>query len=546
MSKQRLILVAIIGSFILIGLSGLDYIYHQDEYRWASIVDPFFGDLRSPHPPLPEYLYKFAGRFFGLDYLRIVPFLFGFLNLILLYLTVKKLTGKPAAGLIAAALFTVNIYSVIASLQIDIDGTILPFFVLLGYYAHLYLLENSRSKKYWTLFIVSLIGGFLTKLSFLLFLGTFTAYFIVINFIKSGRNISLRKLLYFLIPAAVLAGIFCLLYAIRFELVIRYAESFSVFNFESRKYFDLVFKIFKSLVWLSPLLSWPLIAGLFDRPIFRKYGFWYMYILINLIFYTIAFDFTTRTIERYFMFLIVPAVIIASEIFYKTLVHYFEFKWTYLVVSILLFVSFAAVIFSSLSEVIPLDPKITYVQRVKSLNFDFLIPFSGGSGPSGFYFLAKFILWSWILCLVFWLAVFFKSKYAKPALWLFLVFSAGYNLLFLNEYLGKSIYGNVPKISKETISYVLENEEVSNVITYYDIGAYYLRRAGKYSSRFYTALSRDYTEKLTTFDGYYMIVDFPAIDKNGRYWKLISRCRLDKRFSDGYLDSYIFNCRNHP
>ncbi len=521
---------------------GLGHIYHQDEYRWASIADPFFGNLESPHPPLSEFLYKLAGKFLGFDYLRAVPILFSFLSLILLYLVVKKLTGKSAAGLIAVGLFIINIYSAIANLQIDIDGALLPFFVLLGYYAYIYLAENPKDKKYWFLFVLSIIGGFLTKLSFILFLVTFIIYFVLNNFVKGEKKINFKKLIYFLVPMVLFAGLFYLLYAIKFGFIIRYAESFNVFNFGSRKYFDFTFKVFKSLVWLSPLLSWPLIAGLFDRAVFKKYGFWYLYILINAIFYAVAFDFTTRTIERYLMFLIIPAIIITSSILYDAFSRYKGYNSGQIIKALAFFAVITIIILSLPYQVLPLDPKTGYVQKVKSLDFNFLIPFSGGSGPSGFYFSAQFILWSWALSLIFWLAVLFRSKYAKFTLLLFVVFGVGYNVLFLNEYLGKSIYGNVPAISKKTIDYVIENKDIQNVITYYDIGAYYLRKSGQYSSRFYTSLSRDYTPKLSTFEGYYMIVDFPPIDKTGRYWRLISRCKLEKTFSEKNINSYIFNC----
>lgn len=540
-NKNKIIFIAIVVLFLVIRFFGIGYIYHQDEYRWATIVDPAFSSegYESPHPPLTEYIYRLAGQIFGFDYLRIAPLIFSFLNLILLYLVVKKITGKSAAGLIAMALFAVNIYSAIANLQIDIDGALLPFFVLLGYYAYLYLIENPKDKKYWIIFLISLAGGFLTKLSFLLFIGALAIYLVAVN--VKGKAVIFKK---FFIPAAVLAGVFYLLYAARFELIIKYAESFTAFNFGSRKYFDLAFKVFKSFVWLSPLLTLPLLTGLFDRAVLKKYGFWYLYILINLIFYTVAFDFATRTIERYFMFLIVPVIVVASDVLHNFVSRHLKFNPKHLIIPALLFVVFAAVILSLPHDVLPLDPKTAYVEKVKSLDFNFLIPFSGGSGPSGFYFSAQFILWSWILCLVAWLAVFFNSKYAKSALWLFLVFGAGYNLLFLNEYLGKSVYGNVPRISKTAVNYVLENKEINNVITYYDIGAYYLRKSGQYSSRFYTAPSRDYTKKLSAFDGRYMIVDFPAIDRNGRYWPLIERCPIIKKFQDKKVESYIFDCSN--
>lgn len=538
LNKNKVLFTLIVIAFLATRFLGFGHIYHQDEYRWASIADPFFGNLESPHPPLPEYLYKLAGQYLSFDHLRVVPLAFSLLNLILLYLIVKKLTDKATVGLIAAALFVLNIYSAVASLQVDIDGALLPFFVLLGYYSYIYLVENLGSKKYWILFLISLAGGFLTKLSFLLFIGALIIHLVLVK----GKATIFKK---FLIPAAVLAGVFYFLYATQFELIIKYAESFTVFNFGSRKYFDLAFKVFKSFVWLSPLLTLPLLTGLFDRAVLKKYGFWYLYILVNLIFYTVAFDFATRTIERYFMFLIVPAVIISSDILYNAFSKYGRYGYWGNRLAIIFFIVFTVGILSLPYDILALDPKTGYVQKVKSLDFNFLIPFSGGSGPSGFYFSAQFILWSWILSLVFWLLVFLRSKFAKPSLLLFTVFGIGYNILFLNEYLGKSLYGNVPEVSKKTINYIIENPNIRNVITYYDVGAYYLRKSDQYHSRFYTAPSRDYTPKLSTFDGYYMIVDFPPIDKNGRYWPLISRCDLIKTFSDKSVNSYLFNCTGH-
>lgn len=537
LDQNKIFFIIIIVLFLFIRFLGLGHIYHQDEYRWASIIDPFFQGAESPHPPLAEFMYEFVGRFIGLDWLRIVPMVFSFLSLILIYLVTKKLTGKASAGLLAMTLFALNIYSAIASLQVDIDGALLPFFVLLGYYAYLCLFEKTKDKKYWALFLLALVGGFLTKLSFLLFLGTVAADFILER-VKS-KFFFWKKVF---IPAVALIAAFYFLYITRFELIIKYAESFSIFNFGSRKYFDLLFKVLKSFVWLSPLLSWPLITGLFDRSVFRKYRFWYLYIIINLIFYTVVFDFATRTIERYFMFLVAPAAIIAGDVLHNFIWRYLKFNPKRFAAPVILFVVFVVIILSLPHSVLPLDPKTGYIQKIKSFDFNFLIPFSGGSGPSGFYFSAQFILWGWILSLIFWLLILLKTKYANFFLLLFIVFGFGYNFLFINEYLGRSIYGNVPAISKKTINHVLESKNIQNVITYYDVGAYYLRKSGQYFSRFYTAPSRDYTEKLSDFSGYYMIVDFPAIDKNGRYWPLIEKCSLVKKFQEKKVESYIFNC----
>lgn len=544
--KNKTTLITIILVFLVTRFLGLGHIYHQDEYRWASIANPAFGDLHSPHPPFPEFSYKLIGPLLGYDYLRVIPILFSLLNLVLIYLILKKTTGKESIGLIGAGLFTINIYSTIASLQVDIDGAILPFFILLGYYAHLYLLENQKSKKYWILFVIALIGGFLTKLSFILFLAALIAYFVIINLIWGGKKVSWKKFFYFAAVIAVFAGLSFILFETSFQIVLKYAASFSSLNFGSRHYFDFVFKIFKSFVWLSPLLTVPLVASLFNKKNYSKYGFWYLFLLINAIFYGAAFDFTTKTVERYFMFLVLPAIMIASDVLYGFWAEVKKIKYFNLSLILALFVVFSFIILTVPHDALPLNPKMAYVTHAKSLDFNFLIPFSGGSGPSGFYFSTQFILWSWIISTLSLLSCYITKKYKQVSLAIFIVFGVGYNLLFLNEYLGKSIYGNVPKLSEETINYVLKNKEIENVITYYDIGAYYLSLGDKYFSRFYTAPTRDYTKKLTEYRGHYLIVDFPAVDKKSEYWRLISRCNLDKKFTDKYVDSYIFDCRSLP
>ena len=111
------------------------------------------------------------------------------------------------------------------------------------------------------------------------------------------------------------------------------------------------------------------------------------------------------------------------------------------------------------------------MDKVKSLEFNFLIPFTGGSGPSGFYFSALFILLAWIIA-AFSAGVIFNHK--NNLFWRFYCFGLGYNIIFSTEYLLGPVYGSVDKVAKETIAYVNSEDTIKKVITYYDIGAYYL------------------------------------------------------------------------
>ncbi len=542
--KNNKWLLVIFAIFIFTRFLGLGQIYHQDEYRWASIVNPVFEKSLGSHPPMNRWILGFIGSTLGYDNLRVAPLIFSILNLWLIYLVSFKLSGSKKTAYIAAGLFVANVYALISNLQIDIDGAILPFFVLLGCYAYLYILEKKITKKWLFIFSLAIVGGLLTKLSFLLFIGTL----IVDQLLRayySRKKINLKIILKKIWPWAVgflaFAGSFYYFYAIRLGVVIEYAKHFQSLNFASRAYFDLAFKIFKSLVWLSPLLALSVLCGLFRKDILNKYRIWFIYLFLNLIFYLVLFDFSTLTIERYFMFLIVPSVLIGAQVI-SDLLEKQHVRKNFYVISVAIFILFSYVILSLPHDVIPLNPKEAYVDRVMSLDFSFLIPFTGGSGPSGFYFSAWFILLAWVVSCVSLLGAVLGKKKNNLFLTTFIVLGVGYNLIFSAEYLSGAIYGSVDKVAKETIEYVNSNNAVKEVITYYDIGAYYLRLSGKYYSRFYTAPKRDYTPAIESYRGQYMIVDFPAVEKEGRYWPLISKCPLLKKFQDKKIESYVFDC----
>ena len=543
--KIELIPFAIIILFLVTRFLGLGHIYHQDEYRWASIADPFFGHLLSPHPPLAEFSYKIAGHILGFDYLRTAPFLFSILSLALIYAISLKTAQNKKVAMIAMGIFTVNIYSLIANLQIDIDGAFLPFFILLAYYSFLQILEKGQNGKWWfILFGLAIIGGLLTKLSFLLFIGALIIDQ-ALRFYNLNDGGGIKKVFYRLWPwlagfSGIIAG-FYYFYVINSKIVIEYASHFNSLNFGSRAYFDLAFKVFKSFVWLSPLLALSVFYGLFKKDTFNRYRIWFIYLFLNLVFYLVMFDFTTLTIERYFMFWIMPSVLIGAQVISDIFKNISIPKKTYIIVGIA-FVLMLLLILLVPHDVIPLNPKTAYVDRVKLLDFSFLIPFTGGSGPSGFYFSAWYIILSWSIAIISLIVAVYGKKIKSLCLAIFIVFGVGYNILFSAEYLFGSIYGSVDRIAKETIEYVNSDRTIAGVITYYDIGAYYLHLSGKYDSRFYTAPKRNYVPKIEGYRGHYMIVDFPAIDKDGRYWPLISRCPLLKKFQDKKIESYIFDC----
>lgn len=536
-------LIIIFAVFIFIRFFGLDQFYHQDEYRWISIANSeVFGELSSPHPPIMEYSLSLAGKLLGYENLRVTPFIFSILNLLLIYLLALRLPGGRRTAYFAVGLFVVSTYSLIANLQIDIDGAILPFFVLLSYYFYLKITVDKDKRFIW-LFLAAIVGGFMAKISFFLFVAALAIHHLLVLYKNKTFKFEIKKSVFLLVTGASLALAVYVFYNFENSRILEYAAGFKILNFGSRAYFDLFLRLFKFFIWLSPLFFLPVMAGLFKREVFIRHRVWFIYVLFNLIFYLIIFDFTRLPIERYFMFIIAPAVLISTDLL-SSFISRINKKYLFLSLGgfLLLLMITAAISY----EVLPLNPKVAYLDSLKSLNFNFLIPLTGGSGPIGFYVSAQFILWAWLVSFVALLASFFAKKYREIFIVIFIIFGAGYNILLSSEHLFGNLYGSVDGVTKQSVDYVVNNKEIEGAITYYDAGVYYLKLKNKYDSRFYTAPTRDYTIKLTEYRGHYLIVDFPAVDKKSEYWRLISRCNLDKKFTDKYVDSYIFDCRELP
>ncbi len=546
LNKNKVLLgVAIVLMAFLLS-QGVHQIYHQDEYRWIEIIPDSHAAGGDVHPPINLGLLKLTAYLFGYDNLRVMPAFFAVLNLVLLYFVSKKISSNRSIALLASFLFAFNTYSLIAGLQIDIDGAVLPFFVLASYNA--YLRINDRKNLWLPLFILSLIGGFLTKLSFLIFFGSLVVDYYIAHKKEYGFNI--KKLALLIGGAIAFFGVSALVFYFitpyKFNNVLKYAEGFRSLDIASRAYLDLIFKIIKSMAFLSPLLFLPILFSALKSELRHKYRFWLIYLFFSLIFYTVLFDFTTLTIERYFTFMIVPAAIIAAEVlypFFKNLKARKEYAMVAGTAIVFLLISW--VILSLTHVALPLNPKLAYFEHFKSLDLRFLIPFTGGSGPIGFYFSAAFIFAFWLISLGAFVGYFiFKKEQGKRFLIVIVVGGLIYNVFFISEFLRGTLYGSVPTIARQSLDYVNANSDIKQVITYYDIAPYDLRASGKYFSRFYTAPKRDYTAKLTNFRGHYMVVDFPAIGKDSLYWQLLQRCPIIKRFDDKEIHSYIFDCRN--
>ncbi|MEK7117437.1 MAG: hypothetical protein AAB861_01545, partial [Patescibacteria group bacterium] len=106
--KEYILFFAILAVFVFLRIPGLDNLYHQDEYKWPSIVLSDNGYI--PHPPMGEAIYSNLGKIVGYDNFRVIPFVFSILNFFLLFYLVKIIFDSRTA-LWSVFLFSVSFYS---------------------------------------------------------------------------------------------------------------------------------------------------------------------------------------------------------------------------------------------------------------------------------------------------------------------------------------------------------------------------------------------------------------------------------------------------
>ncbi len=533
--------------------------YHQDEYKWAMIADPSFGlDLESDHPPVIALLYRITGLFFGFDHLRLLPFIFSLANLVLIFVLVKRLFDKKA-GLFSAGIFSISVYGVLSSVQVDIDGAILPFAFLSSvlFYSLVNLEQplSGPSKKWFFALIFSLAFGFLVKLSFILVpMVIATDYLLTSGRFRRFSN-WLRAAFVFFIPATIaFLTIFFINWLFEVGNSSRFlvnAGNFGFLEFSGRNYWQIVFLGLKTAIMASPILIFPIFFVLFSFDNIRRFRIFLIYIAYNLLFYLVIFDFTSRTIERYMMFLIAPASIMAGVVLSEVFSGYFltrkKIKVFFWLGAILGFFALAFFIWTRDFSALPLNPKTAYLDKFQALDFGFLVPITGGSGPVGFYVPAFFPIIFFFIGIFLSTIIFYPGweKLRQIGAVTFLSLCLVYNVFVFIEYFSGRFWGSAKEVAEEIMNKATESKEVEKVITYYDTGAWELNQSGKYFKRFYTdpMFAESNRGKFFNYDGYFAVVDFPMIDKEGVYWSYFRTCRSIYSFYDKKIKGHLLDCK---
>jgi len=547
LKKINFFLIALAAAFLLIRLFGLHFSYFQDEYKWPLIAQAGFAAY-VPHPPLTQLIFVATGRIFGEANFRLTPLIFGFLNLFLIYWLVKNRFGQKAAFW-SSLFFVISFYSVLASLMVDTDGQILPFFFILSLVFYYKWRQSSAADFGWLwlgLVICAAVLGFLVKLSFALAIGA-----IALDFLYEKKDFFRKKIFWKYLGW--LAGLSILLMVLLIGInqlfpYFDFAKSFSYwkhfFVLSGRNYLQVAIEFLKAIFYTSPILVLP--AFFLKKETANKLRIFFFFLALGLIFYLVLFDFSSGALDRYFQFLIVPLAIISgvavAEVF-SSGESWPLFKYVVLG----LFLSFLSFLTQYLPHFVPpLYPKAEWFSRALHFKWNFLFPFMGGSGPVGFYVSWLFISFGWLAAIGLVILAFFKKNWRKPLLVLILSVGFIYNVVFVEEYLFGRVNGNSNILLKDAINFIASSQNIKQVRNYNDIGGYELMKIGKYLKRLYVNPGNEaaHRQDLSNDKGNYFVIDIPRLNPASMYMAYFNSCAVIYQERSAAITSRVYDCKN--
>lgn len=553
--REIAIFSAVLFVFVALRVFGVHLPYHQDEWKNVSASNTVAGaGSFFAHPPLMQMIFVAGNFIFGEDYMRVLPLLFSIASLFLFYFVVRNRLGKKET-LWSVALFSICFYNIVGSLSPDVDGAILPFLFLVAVFAYDKFLSVFGTKKSWkwlSLFVLALLAGFLIKLSFILVVGTIMIDYLWARYGKMGK----REIIFSALGVFSFGIIYvALLYVIKFiypafdmSIMMGHAKQFTE---EGRNWIQIFVQGLKAIYYLSPLMIVPVFF--INKDIFRKTRIFFIYLVLGFIFYFILFDFSRGALDKYIMFTIVPLSVICGSIFANIFSNLSSFKKGKIIYFVILGIILSGLlVFLNFTphSIVPLYPKTEWFGKVIRLDWNFLNPFHGGSGPLGFYVSFLFIALSFIVSAVLGLMGLVKREWRVGVCVGLMIIGISYNFVFAEEFLFGKINGSAPKVLHEAFSFIDNSPDIKNVMTYNDIGNHELSKIKKYSGRIYaTPQSEDgyrkrFSEHIADSGGYFLVVDIPHINPTSFYGEFFARCRVEFEARDRKIEAKVYDCKN--
>lgn len=533
-------LILIIILSIIIRLPGIWLMPVDDEAAWVIATNGNIPDYQAiPHPPLSVLLYTAFQFIIGHSYisLRAVAVLFGVLTTILTFYMAREIYDDRITKM-SAVIMAVLFYSVLGSLQIDMDGSILLFLTSSTLFA--YLLYLKEDKSYWLI-----ISGLLFGLSLLTKYPAFVTVFILLLYTFVYNRNKLTSLISFVLIGGTIA--------LLFPFVSYMSGNWNIFtntlvwgqkNVGGGGGASAILKsvfvhIYRLVQYGTPLLLIFPIISYYKRSKKEEYML-YSWVAVYLLFY--VFLVPDGNIPRYFMILIPPLVILSSRAAHL-LYGSFDKKsiFTIMGVTLIFFV-----MISLQNGIVGTIEPFTFERgnfNILSENPD--IWYYSSSGPlfrvSAFSFI--FVIFGSVLIFI---GYFFCKNQRKKMLILFISLNLAFNFFMVEELLFHRYSPDYNVVMKNMISYYNESGLQEPLYSVNEDFAYFLTNGS-----FYDLDSKNNRLTLGKEGGTALLLNLPktmsltddSYISNSIIRTVDEKCVLLKIFYLGEYDAgYIYRC----
>ncbi|MFA5942656.1 MAG: glycosyltransferase family 39 protein [Candidatus Paceibacterota bacterium] len=542
--QTRLVLIGLLILFVAVRLPGLSTPYQQDEFKTAIAAESGLSEASTflTHPPLTAVLFRADALVFGGEHMRVMPLFFGLISAVLLFFVVRRRFDERAA-LWAVFLYTISFYGIWSSLMLDTDGAILPALFIAALYCYDRARNDSKNPKLWLLLLIgALITGFLVKLSFVLVLGALGADVIF----EKRKELSVKTLVSFgvvsfacilLLTGALLAVTF---FNPAFSIGGMVSHALYYVHWSGRSYLQVIIQSLKAIFYLSPLLIAPIFFA--SKEVIKRTTPFLWYLALGFIFYFILFDFSRGALDKYLMFTIIPLSVISGAILSEIFASFsLRARPSLIVLGAVATAAVVALLFVP-AEVVPLYPKTLWFTRVIRGDWDMLTAFNGGSGPVGFYVSFLFIVAAYIAASAAALAGLVKKSLLPLAASVLVFSGVAYNVAFMEEFSFGKLYGSTEVALASALAYIDATDDIKDVITYNDIGAYELKHRGKYASHFTAAPQFEDVARtaFSKYSGSFLVVDIPPL-YDGFYRDFFDSCTIRFMARSGVIISTVYS-----
>lgn len=553
-SKKYLFLILIIAFLLRIGM--LNHVYFNDEIHPGRLIatqdsSKIFFSHDSGHPPFTTWVYWFFSFLFGNNeiVLRLVSVLFSLASIFLVYCLGRKEFGEKT-GLAAAFFMSVSAWFVMGSTQIHLDAPFLTFFYTAIIYVTL-LYDEQKKPVLLALLALLVFLALLTKETSVLIV--LVAYCFLYCRQKKFHSVTYTK------PtiAFACAGLLFFLFLI-FTTVTTTGTDINTTNMyqlldvylvgkttqEDIPLYLYLFPYVLALVFATPLAF--VLLGAAVRKWKHTYKPYLLWIILIIFFYALSIKSASASFERWYIVTLPALCIIGAD----ALAQYEWKRKDYILFVVGSIAFFLLSIFLNIlsSQNIPFHPKVGYIATFLSGNWNVLLPLLGNAGPLGFYLSAPFILggfvFTGILLIFFFIAK--KENTQHLLLIILLAVALGMNLFVIEESSYGLLHGDVDQVTKELLLYERGDIFTEPVFIFrnYALNGYYL--FGKYQDirilDFPVQEDQSKIEEIQKTHGTVLLVDFPKIDKNSSFWKIIETCEKKKEIRNKEVRGYVFDC----